>query len=65
MNMNFEGLLELARKEADAEMQAYFGPSNPYYREPARDALVVHKFLERICPVPIPEAIATMRRLRS
>jgi hypothetical protein len=61
--MDFEALLKLSREEVDARMAQRFGLSDPYYREPMRDAAVVQAFLQRICPIQIPEADATAGRL--
>jgi len=54
--LNYPALLDLARREANAE----FENSWPAFVRPeiehVRKKLVVRKFLERICPIPVDEA---------
>lgn len=53
--LNYPALLDLARREADAE----FENSWPTFICPdeVRKKLVVRKFLERICPIRVDEAL--------
>lgn len=55
-DLNYRGLLDLARREADEIFAASWPVNARYQLMPVRDRLVVQKFLQRICPIDIPEA---------
>lgn len=53
----FEGLLGLARFEANAQFERMYQPHLRQVFEPERKAMVVRRFLERICPIKVEEAL--------
>lgn len=54
--LDYQALLDLSRREANADFEA----SWPAFVRPELDhlrrKLIVRKFLERICPIDVPEA---------
>jgi hypothetical protein len=54
--LNYAALLDLARREANIEFENSWPEFLRIQLEDQRKKLVVRKFLERICPIPVEEA---------
>jgi hypothetical protein len=55
-SLDYQALLDLSRLEANREFELTWPAAVRPELEHLRKKLVVRKFLERICPVDVPEA---------
>jgi hypothetical protein len=57
MSLDYEGLLKLSREEAARDISNRYADADTLYVDSERRRIVVKRFLERICPIRVEEAM--------